>query len=51
MNQSTVLLWVMLLIGVTTLTVWIVQFVRSRRGSGEQRGWWEGPWNEDDPRR
>ena len=54
MSQGTVLLWVMLAIGLATLAVWIVQFVRSRRGSGSsdgRAGWWEGPWEEDDPKR
>lgn len=43
------ILWVALVIALGTLTAWIVQFVRNRRGgSPRDRGaWWEGPW--DDP--
>ena len=47
------ILWVALVIALGTLTAWIVQFVRARRGgSARDRGaWWEGPWDEDDPPR
>lgn len=53
MNQSDVLFLVTFLILLSTLTVFIVQFVRSRRrgGGGEgggRAGWWEGPWDDDD---
>jgi hypothetical protein len=55
MNQSDVLFLVVFLILLSSLTVIIVQFVRSRRrgGQGDVRGgnWWEGPWDEDDPKR
>jgi len=52
MDQRDLLFLVMLLIGLTTLTVIIVQFVRSRRrGRGDEDGrsgnWWEGPWDDD----
>jgi hypothetical protein len=51
MNQSDLLFLVMILIGLSTLTVIIVQFVRSRRrGSGDDNrsgNWWEGPWDDD----
>jgi hypothetical protein len=50
---SNPIIWVAFVIVLGTLAVWIVQFVRSRRGRGEGRGdgrgpWWEGPWDEDD---
>ena len=55
MSQNQLLLWVLLLIAVTSLIVWIVQFVRTRRGrdgggsDDDARGpWWKGPWDEDD---
>ncbi|MDF2561163.1 MAG: hypothetical protein K0R99_2609 [Microbacterium sp.] len=55
MNQSDVLFLVTFLILLSSLTVFIVQFVRSRRrrgGSDDDRsGWWEGPWDEDDKSR
>ena len=56
MNQSDLLFLVVFLILLSTLTVFVVQFVRSRRrgGDGEERGrsgWWEGPWDEDDRKR
>ncbi len=50
MTQHDLLFLVLILIGLTSLTVWIVQIVRSlRRGPGEQGpgNWWEGPWDED----
>lgn len=53
MDQRDVLFLVMILIGLTTLTVIIVQMVRSRRrGRGGDDGrrsgnWWEGPWDDD----
>lgn len=55
MNQSDVLFLVVFLILLSSLTIFVVQLVRSRRrdGSGEDRGgnWWEGPWDEDDRKR
>lgn len=54
MNQSDLLFLVTFVILLSSLTVIIVQFVRSRRrngsGDGSERGgnWWEGPWDEDD---
>ncbi|MBS1907971.1 MAG: hypothetical protein JST33_15740 [Actinobacteria bacterium] len=44
------IIWVAFVIALGTLAVWIVQFVRRRRGgSAHDRGaWWEGPWDEDD---
>ncbi|MGO1919912.1 MAG: hypothetical protein ACTH07_00920 [Microbacterium sp.] len=51
MNQSDLWFLVMILIGLSTLTIIIWQFVRSRRrGPGDDdRGgnWWEGPWDDD----
>jgi hypothetical protein len=41
---------VLILIGVSSLTLFVVQFFRSRRrgDSDSDRGaWWEGPWDED----
>jgi len=56
MNQSDVLFLVLFLILLSTLTVFVVQLVRSRRRSGGaegdgRAGWWEGPWDDDDRRR
>lgn len=55
MNQSDLLFLVIFLILLSTLTVWVVQFFRSRRrgrGGGDGRaGWWEGPWDDDDRKR
>jgi hypothetical protein len=54
MSQNDVLFLVVFVILLSSLTVFIVQFVRSRRrgGSGDERGnWWEGPWDEDDRKR
>ena len=49
---SNPIIWVALVITLGTLTAWIVQFVRARRGRGDGQGpWWEGPWDEDDPPR
>ena len=50
MTQSDMLFLVLILIGLSSITLFIVQFVRSRRrGPGNDRGgnWWEGPWDED----
>ncbi|GAB3596331.1 hypothetical protein [Microbacterium tumbae] len=50
MNQSDLLFLVLILIGLTGLTVTIVQLVRSRRRGPDDQGpgnWWEGPWDED----
>ncbi|MBT2474420.1 hypothetical protein J7E68_07485 [Microbacterium sp. ISL-103] len=55
MNQSDLLFLVLILIGLSSLSVFVVQFFRSRRrdgGEGEGRaGWWEGPWDDDDRQR
>ncbi|MFJ6429009.1 hypothetical protein [Microbacterium maritypicum] len=55
MNQNDLLFLVVFLILLSSLTVFIVQFVRSRRGRGGaddgRAGWWEGPWDDDDRRR
>lgn len=54
MTERDLFFLVMFVILLGTLTVWIVQLVRSRRrrgdGSGgdERTGWWEGPWDEDE---
>lgn len=49
MNQSDLLFLVLILIGLSSLVIVIVQIVRSRRGrdSGGPGNWWEGPWDED----
>ncbi|WP_309104827.1 hypothetical protein [Microbacterium sp.] len=55
MSQNDMLFIVLIAIGVSSLTIFIVQLVRSRRrgpGDGDGRaGWWEGPWDDDDRRR
>lgn len=55
MTQQDLLFLVLILITASSLTVFIVQFVRSRRrGPGDddgRAGWWEGPWEDDDRRR
>ncbi|MFS0853747.1 hypothetical protein [Microbacterium sp. 179-I 3D4 NHS] len=52
MTQSDLLFLVLIVIGVSSLTVFVVQFFRSRRRGGSdpddgRAGWWEGPWDED----
>lgn len=52
MTQSDLLFLVMILIVLSSLTIIIWQFVRSRRRGGrdDERGsgnWWEGPWDDD----
>lgn len=55
MTERDLLFLVFFLILLSSLTVFVVQFVRSRRrrggkddGEGEGRaGWWEGPWDDD----
>lgn len=49
MNQNDLLFLVLILIGIGSLTIFIVQFFRSRRGggSGDSGNWWEGPWDDD----
>ncbi|GAA1540920.1 hypothetical protein HD600_000973 [Microbacterium ginsengiterrae] len=51
MSQSDLLFLVMILIVLSSLTIFIVQFVRSRRrdghGDGRSGNWWEGPWDDD----
>ena len=51
MSENDVLFLVMILIGLSTLTLFIVQFIRSRRRGGGEGGrsgnWWEGPWDDD----
>ncbi|MFK4762983.1 hypothetical protein ACI3KS_18810 [Microbacterium sp. ZW T5_45] len=56
MNQSDLMFLVAFVILLTSLTLIIVQFVRSRRGRGEgddggRAGSWEGPWDDDDRKR
>jgi hypothetical protein len=52
-NERDLLFLVLILITASTLTIFIVQFVRSRRRRGEggadegRAGWWEGPWDDD----
>ncbi|MGF3056283.1 hypothetical protein [Microbacterium sp. YY-01] len=48
MTERDIFFVVMISILATLLVVYVVNFVRSRRGRG-RRGWWEGPWD-DDPR-
>lgn len=51
MNQNDLLFLVLILIGLSSITIVVVQFVRSRsRGGRDDRtsgNWWEGPWDED----
>lgn len=57
MNQSDLLFLVLILIGLSSLSVFVVQFFRSRRRGGDggegggRAGWWEGPWDDDDRQR
>lgn len=51
MSQSDWLFLTMIAIGVATLTVIVVQVVRSRRGKDDGGNWWEGPWDQGDDRR
>jgi hypothetical protein len=55
-NQSDLMYLVAFVIILSTLVVFIVQFVRSRRRRGDdsgdgRAGWWEGPWEDDDRKR
>lgn len=52
MGERDLFFLVMIAIVSTTLVVFLVQFVRSRRSRDDERGgnWWEGPWDEDDRR-
>lgn len=46
--DTTPILWVSFVILLAAATIWIVQVVRGRKGSGDGRGpWWEGPWDDD----
>ncbi|WP_200872854.1 hypothetical protein [Microbacterium sp. CH12i] len=52
MNQNDMLFLVLILIGLSSLTIIVVQFVRSRRRGGRDEhghsgNWWEGPWGDD----
>ena len=47
MDQSDWLFLILILIGLSTLTIIIVQFVRARRGHDDGGNWWEGPWDDD----
>lgn len=47
MTERDLMFLVMTAIVATTLVVFVVQFIRSRRGDNDDRGWWEGPWNDD----
>lgn len=53
MSQTDLLFLVMFLILLSSLTVFVVQLVRSRRRGGGsdgdgRAGWWEGPWDDDE---
>lgn len=51
MSERDLFFLVLILIGISALTIVVVQFVRSRRGGRGHRGnWWEGPWDEDERR-
>lgn len=51
MSQNDLLFLVLILIGLSSLTIIIVQFVRSRRRGDRDDGrggnWWERPWDDD----
>ncbi|MGL3149104.1 hypothetical protein ACSS7Z_01965 [Microbacterium sp. A82] len=47
MSERDVMFLVMFVILLSTLVVFVVQFVRSRRGKGGRGNWWEGPWDDD----
>lgn len=50
MSQNDLLFLVLILIGLSSITLIVVQFVRSRRrGDDDTRpgNWWEGPWDDD----
>ncbi|WP_180969007.1 hypothetical protein [Microbacterium aurantiacum] len=50
MTERDLFFIVMIAISASALTVFIVQFVRSRRrrdDDGRSGNWWEGPWDED----
>ena len=49
MTQSDMLFLVLILIGLSSLTLVIVRLVRSRRRGGSDRpgNWWEGPWDDN----
>ncbi|WP_406248493.1 hypothetical protein ACI7YT_01450 [Microbacterium sp. M] len=51
MNQSDMLFFVLILIGISSLTLVTVQLLK--RPKRDDRGdWYEGPWDDDDrPRR
>ena len=47
MNQSDMLFFVLILIGISSLTLVTVQLLK--RPKRDDRGdWYEGPWDEDD---
>lgn len=50
MSQNDLLFLVMILIGLSSLTIIVVQLVRSRRrgrgDEGRSGNWWEGPWDD-----
>ncbi|WP_300268073.1 hypothetical protein [Microbacterium sp.] len=50
MSERDIWFLVTILIGLSTLTLFVVQFVRSRRrgdDDGRSGNWWEGPWDDD----
>src|SRR5690606_8796021 len=49
MTQNDLLFLVLILMGLTSITIVVWRFVRSRRGGGSDRpgNWWEGPWDDD----
>ena len=52
MTQNDLLFLVLILMGLTSITIVVWRFVRSRRGGGSDRpgNWWEGPWDDDQRR-
>ncbi len=51
MTERDLLFLVLLLMGLTTLVVIIVQYARSRGSGGDENdhgAWWNGPWGNDE---
>jgi len=48
MSQQDMIFLVVTLILASTIVVFIVQWIRSRRGRNSDSGgnWWEGPWDD-----
>lgn len=49
MSQQDIFFLVMVLIGLSTLTLFVAQLFRSRK-KDDRGAWYEGPWDGDQPR-